>query len=46
MKWKVELYDGQFFTETVRARTPNDAKETALSRNPNATVVSVNVSFF
>jgi len=47
MKWEVKLYiAGQVFTEEVIARDPNDAKKTALARNPTATIVSVNVSFF
>ena len=47
MKCKVKLYvAGQTFTETVHAKDYQEAKRVALSRNPNATVVSVNTSFF
>lgn len=47
MKCKVELYvAGTVFYETVYARDYQEAKEVALTRNPNATVVSVNASFF
>jgi len=47
MKCKVELYiAGTVITETVHARDYEEAKEVALARNPNATVVSVNASFF
>ena len=46
MKCKVELYvAGKVFYETVHARDYQEAKEVALARNPNATVVSVNASF-
>ena len=42
MKIKVKLYiAGQTFTEEVRAADYNEAKQVALARNPNATVVSV-----
>tara|TARA_R100000030_G_C3215920_1_gene114618 strand:+ start:50 stop:247 length:198 start_codon:yes stop_codon:yes gene_type:complete len=33
---------GQIFTETVHARDYQDAKRTALARNPSAQVISVN----
>ena len=47
MKRKVKLYvAGQVFTETVHAKDYQEAKQVALARNPNATVVSVNASFF
>jgi len=47
MKCKVELYvAGNVFYETVHARDYQEAKEVALARNPNATVVCVNASFF
>ena len=47
MKCKVKLYvAGQAFTETVHAKDYQEAKQVALARNPNATVVSVNASFF
>ena len=46
MKCKVELYvAGKVFYETVHARDYQDAKQVALARNPNATVVSVNAKF-
>jgi len=46
MKCKVELYvAGRVFYETVHARDYQEAREVALARNPNATVVSVNASF-
>jgi len=42
MKVRVTLYvAGQVFNETVVARNYDDAKRTALARNPTATVVSV-----
>ena len=47
MKVKVQLYvAGTVFDEVVVARDYEEAKEVALARNPNATVVSVNASFF
>ena len=47
MKVKVQLYvAGTVFDEIVVARDYEEAKEVALARNPNATVVSVNASFF
>ena len=43
MKVRVELYvAGQTFTEEVRAGDYQEARQVALARNPNATVVSVN----
>tara|TARA_Y100001937_G_scaffold48212_1_gene67307 strand:+ start:836 stop:976 length:141 start_codon:yes stop_codon:yes gene_type:complete len=43
MKWEVQLYiSGKIFYENVIARDYQDAKLTALSRNPTARVVSVN----
>jgi hypothetical protein len=46
MKWEVKLYiAGQVFVEEVIARDPNDAKKTALARNPTANVVGVNAKF-
>tara|TARA_B100000902_G_C27318499_1_gene922774 strand:+ start:3503 stop:3649 length:147 start_codon:yes stop_codon:yes gene_type:complete len=43
MTWEVKLYiGGRVFTEQVIARNFNDAKDTALVRNPTARVVSVN----
>ena len=47
MKCKVELIvAGKVFYESVHARDYEDAREVALARNPNATVVSVNADFF
>ena len=46
MKWEVKLYvGGQVFTEEVRAINMQDARETALARNPTARVISVNATF-
>ena len=46
MKWDVKLFvAGSMFTEQVHAVSMQDARETALARNPKATVVSVTVSF-
>ncbi len=46
MLWDVKMFvGGQVFTEQVRAVNMNDARETALARNPTAKVVSVTVSF-
>ena len=46
MKIRVKLYvAGQVFTEEVRASDYNEAKQVALARNPNATVVSVTKAF-
>ena len=45
MKWDVKLFvAGSMFTEQVHAVSMQDARETALARNPKATVVSVTVS--
>jgi hypothetical protein len=45
MKCKVQLYvAGKVFYELVEARDYQDAKRTALARNPSATVVSVNAA--
>ena len=42
MRCKVQLYvAGQIFTEEVRAVDYQEARQVALARNPNATVVSV-----
>lgn len=47
MKCTVKLYVcGKVFEETVYARDYAEAREVALARNPNATVISVNASFF
>jgi len=46
MRCKVQLYvAGKVFHEIVEARDYNDAKETALARNPNAKVVGVTAIF-
>ena len=47
MRCKVELYvAGQTFTEEVRAVDYQEARQVALARNPNATVVSVTAVFY
>jgi hypothetical protein len=46
MKYEVQLYvGGTVFYETVQAINYQDAKETALARNPKAKVISVNAKF-
>jgi|TARA_R100001510_G_C7451080_1_gene75942 predicted nucleic acid-binding protein len=46
MKCEVKLFKaGTVFTEEVIAKDYQDARQVALARNPNATVVSVNASF-
>ncbi len=46
MRCKVQLYiAGKVFYEEVEAKDCQDAKMTALQRNPSAKVISVNVSF-
>ena len=46
MKCKVQLYvAGTVFDEVVVARVYEDAKKTALARNPTATIVSVTAVF-
>ncbi len=46
MKVKVQLYvAGTVFDEVVVARDYEEAKEVALARNPNATIVSVTAVF-
>ena len=46
MKVKVQLYiDGKVFDEVVIAANYQDARATALARNPTARVVSVNAVF-
>ena len=46
MKCDVKLYvAGQVFTETVRARDYQEARQVALARNPNARVIGVNANF-
>jgi hypothetical protein len=46
MKCEVKLYvAGKVFTEIIEAANYQDARETALARNPKAKVVSVNAIF-
>jgi hypothetical protein len=46
MKCEVKLYvAGQVFTEQVRARDYQEARQVALARNPNARVISVTAVF-
>ena len=46
MRVKVTLYvGGKVFEEVVEARDYQDAKQTALARNPTAKVVSVTAVF-
>jgi len=46
MKCEVELYvAGTVFKEEVIARNYDEARKTALARNPTARVVSVNAKF-
>jgi len=46
MRCKVKLYvAGKVFEEIVEAANYQDARETALARNPKAKVVSVNAVF-
>ena len=46
MRCEVKLFvAGRVFTEEVEAANYDDARETALARNPKATVVSVNAKF-
>ena len=46
MKWEVKLYvGGRVFTEEVRAVNNQDAKDTALARNPRAKVIGINPVF-
>ena len=46
MKVKVTLYvAGKVFNETVEARDYEDARRTALARNPSAKVISVTAVF-
>ena len=46
MKYEVKLYvSGKVFTEEVQAVNNQDAKETALARNPTAKVIGVNPVF-
>ena len=46
MKVKVTLYvSGKVFDEIVYSANYDDAKKTALRRNPTATVISVTATF-
>lgn len=46
MTYVVKLYvGGKVFDEEVQATNPQDARQTALARNPYAKVVGVNVKF-
>ena len=46
MKWDVRLFvAGTMFVEQVHATNMQDARQTALARNPTARIVSVTVSF-
>ena len=46
MKCEVKLYvGGKIFNEQVYAINMQDARETALARNPKARVISVNATF-
>ena len=46
MRHQVKLFvAGTVFTEDVIARNYDEARQVALARNPNATIVSVNVKF-
>jgi hypothetical protein len=43
MKYEVKLYvAGKVFTEDVQAANYEDARETAIARNPKAKVIGVN----
>ena len=43
MKWEVKLYvGGTVFNEEVRAVNMQDAKTTALARNPTARLIGIN----
>ena len=45
MKWDVKLYvAGSMFVEQVHAANMQDARQTALVRNPTARIVSVTIS--
>ena len=47
MKCEVKLYvAGTVFNEEVIARNYDEARQVALARNPNATIVSVTADFF
>ncbi len=45
MKWDVKLFvAGSMFTEQVHATNMQDARQTAIARNPSARIVSVTIS--
>jgi hypothetical protein len=46
MKYEVKLYvGGKVFTESVEAVNNQDARQTAMARNPKAKVIGVNPVF-
>jgi len=46
MKYEVKLYvGGKVFTESLEASNNQDARKTALARNPTAKVIGVNPVF-
>lgn len=46
MTWIVKMFAaGKVFEEMVVAGNPQDARQTALARNPHATIIGVNVKF-
>jgi hypothetical protein len=46
MRCKVQLYvAGKVFDEIVEARNYDDAKRTAIARNPSAKIISVTAVF-
>jgi hypothetical protein len=46
MRCKVQLYvSGKVFDEIVEARNYDDAKRTAIARNPSAKIISVTAVF-
>ena len=46
MRVKVKLFvAGQVFSESVNARNYDEARQVALARNPNATIVSTTAVF-
>ena len=46
MKWEVKLYvGGKLFTENVHAISYQDAKATALARNPKARFIGANANY-
>ena len=46
MRCRVQLYvAGQVFNEEVRAVDYEEARQVALARNPNATIISVTAVF-